>query len=454
MARIVIVGGGGYVGMTYAAAFADLGHDVVGVDVDATKIDALRARIAPIHEPGIEDLLRRGLDSGHLRFETDYASVSDAEFVFICVGTPSDEYGRAEMKYITAAAREIALHAQGHTIVVNKSTMPVGSVELIAEILNEHASHAVSFDVVSNPEFLREGCALHDVFHPDRIVLGTHDALAAAHVGALYEPLGSPIVVTDPRSAEMIKYASNAFLATKISFINEVATICEGLGADICAVARGMGLDERIGPRFLQAGVGFGGSCFPKDVRALAAMADDAGGDASLLRAVLDINVSMQVRAVDKLATRLGGVQGKTIAVLGLAFKPNTDDLRESPALAVIEQLLASGATVRATDPVAVPRATGLVPDAHLVDDPYAAVTGADAMILMTDWAEYRDLDLDHLANAMRGRLVVDGRNVLDPTSVRDAGLLYEGIGRPATWPAVRIVVEREQSEVITLAAD
>jgi UDPglucose 6-dehydrogenase len=438
--KIAVVGGAGYVGLAYAVAFAALGHDVVGLDQDADRIWALRAGVAPIFEPGLEELLRRGLESGRLRFTTDYAqAIADAEFAFICVGTPTDSAGRAETKHIMAAARGIAEHGRDHTIVVNKSTMPIGSVEYVAGILAEHARPGATFTVVSNPEFLREGAAIHDIFHPDRIVLGGNDAAAVARVSALYAPLGAPVVVTTPRSAEMIKYASNAFLATKISFVNEVATICEGLGADVVEVAHGMGLDARIGPRHLGAGAGFGGSCFPKDVRALATMARDAGLNVTMLGAVLDVNAAMVVRLVDKLAARLGGLAGKRIAVLGLAFKPDTDDVREAPALAVIGRLLTAGATVRATDPVATRNAAAVLSGVEFAPDAYAAATGADAVVLMTEWSAYRTLNLDRLANAMRGTLVLDGRNALDPLVVANAGLAFEGIGRGALQPITPI---------------
>lgn len=434
--NIAVIGGAGYVGLTYAAAFAELGHNVVGLDLDAERIGALRRGVTPIFEPGLDELLHRGLEGGRLRFTTEYAdAVPEADFVFVCVGTPADAGGRAETSYIMSAARGVAQHSRGHTIVVNKSTMPIGSVERVSEILAEHAAHGVSFAVVSNPEFLREGSAIHDVLHPDRVVLGGADLDAVARVAALYRPLGAPIVVTSSRSAEMIKYASNAFLATKISFINEVATICEGLNADVIEVARGMGLDGRIGPRHLAPGVGFGGSCFPKDVRALAAMARDAGLPVTMLDAVLDVNASMGARVVAKLAARLGGLEGKRIAVLGLAFKPETDDVREAPAIDVIGRLEAAGASVRATDPVATRTAAAVLPNLECVPDAYAAATGADAVVLMTEWEVYRTLNLDRMANAMRGRFVLDGRNALDPTAVAAAGLAYEGMGR-ATTPA------------------
>jgi len=453
MARITVIGGVGYVGLSYAAAFADLGHDVVGLDVDADKVAALTAGRSPIYEPGLEELLRRGQSSGRLRFTVDYGdAVPDAEFVFICVGTPSDGAERADMRFVASAARLVGQHGSGHTVVVNKSTMPVGSVDLVAQILAEYARDGVSFAVVSNPEFLREGSAIHDIVHPERVVLGASDPVAAELVAELYAPLGARLVITDPRSAEMIKYASNAFLAAKISFINEVATICEALGADVTEVARGVGMDERIGPGFLRAGVGFGGSCFPKDVRALAAMARDAGMDTNLLTAVLNINQAMRSRIVDKLAVHLGRWTDRTIGVLGLAFKPDTDDIREAPALDIVRMLLATGAKVQATDPVAMPRVAAVCPELVLADDAYAVATGADAVLLLTEWDEYLTLDLGHLANAMRGRLLLDGRNALDPAAVVEAGLTYEGVGRSSQ--AVQSVVAGQQRTPEAIAAD
>lgn len=457
MERIAVIGAG-YVGLAYSAALAELGHDVVGLDVDPVKVREISNGCSPIFEPDLEDLLRRGLESGRLRFTTDpILALPQADFVFVCVGTPSDPMGRAEMGFVTAAACTIAQYGRGHTIVVNKSTMPIGSVHAVADILTRHAAPGASFSVVSNPEFLREGSAVRDIFQPDRIVLGAEEFVAAERVAALYARLEAPVLITDPRSAEMIKYASNAFLATKISFINEVAMICERLGADVTMVARGMGMDERIGPRFLQAGPGFGGSCFPKDVRALAAMAQDAGLATDMLSAVATINVAARTQVISKLMADLGCVEGRTIGVLGLAFKPDTDDIRESPALDVIRQLLAAGARVRATDPAAMRHVSTLLPDVELADDPYDAATGADAVVLMTEWDAYQTLDLDHLANAMRGRLLVDARNALNPGAAVEAGLSYEGFGRAAgrvddSRPVVtRVIVDQA---ALALAAD
>lgn len=433
MASVAVIGGAGYVGVAYSALLADLGHDVDSVDTDPVRIGLLCQGTAPNHEPGLQTVLERVLGAGRLRFTTDHArAVSGAEFVFICVGTPSTPSGAADTSAIAESARTIARFASGHTIVVNKSTMPVGSASFVADILAEHATKDATFSVVSNPEFLREGSAIQDIYHPDRIVLGADDADAAAAVGRLYQALDAPMVITHPRSAEMIKYASNAFLANKISFINEVATICEKLGADVTAVVHGMSLDARINPHFLRPGIGFGGSCFPKDVRALATMARENGCDPTLLDAVLEINQKMRARAIDKICSRLGTLDGKTIGVLGLAFKPDTDDTREAPAIALIGELLQAGATVRATDPVATRHVAQKFPDVFLARDAYGAAMGADAIVLVTEWNAYRTLDLDRIANAMRGRLVVDGRNAFDPAAIAAAGLIYEGIGRGA----------------------
>lgn len=434
MATISIIGGAGYVGLAYSALLADLGHTVVSIDRDPFRIASLQQGNAPNHEPGLQPILDRVVQAGRLTFTTDGAdAIRDSTFVFICVGTPGTPGGAADTTAIVEAARTIARHGSGHTIVVNKSTMPVGSVAFVADILSEHAAGDATFSVVSNPEFLREGSAISDIYHPDRIVLGSDDPVAAAAVGELYAPLQAPQLFTHPRSAEMIKYASNAFLASKISFINEIATICEHLGADITAVVTGMGLDERIAPHFLRPGIGFGGSCFPKDVRALARLAQDHGCDPTLLTTALKINESMLERVMAKIRAAIGPLSGARIGVLGLAFKPDTDDIRESPAITLIHRLRDAGANVRATDPVARRNATPLLPQVHLAPDAYGAAMGADAVVLATDWDEYKILDMDRLANAMHGTFFLDGRNAVNPDAVTRAGLVYEGIGRSDT---------------------
>ena len=440
MTPICVVGGGGYVGLGYAVALAELGHHVVGLDIDAVRVARLNQGESPIYEAGLPEMLRRNLDAGRLRFTTDYAeAVPGSDVVFLCTGTPSLSDGEADLRQVRSAAASIGAHLQPgtSTVIVNKSTMPVGTAELVAAIVAEHAPAGAEFAVVSNPEFLREGRVLHDILHPDRVVLGADDDKAIAAVSDLYEPLGAPILKTDHRSAELIKYAANAFLATKISFINDIARLCERMGADVTVVAAGIGADERIGPRFLHAGIGFGGSCFPKDVGALTRMAEGAGLHPGLLRAVLEINRDAGRRFVARADELLGGLDGCQIGVWGLAFKEGTDDLRDSPAVSVIEMLIERGASVRAHDPAALANAASRLPDITLCDDPYAVANGADAIALCTPWPEYKEIDLARLKSAMRGDLLLDGRNMLDPARVEAAGLRYEGIGRSSRKPSL-----------------
>lgn len=426
----ITVVGTGYVGLTTGAAFADMGNRVVCVDVDQAKIASLNQGALPIHEPGLREVVTRSMAADRLAFTTSYAEgLRRAEFVFIAVGTPDDGSGGADLTQVRTAAHDIAVHMHRPITVVNKSTVPIGTGDLVTRIIDEHRRGATRFTVVSNPEFLREGSALRDCMSPDRVVLGG-PRKAAERVAHLYRPLGCPIIITDLRTAEMIKYASNAFLATRISFINEIAAVCERVGADVTEVARGMGLDQRIGPRFLDAGLGFGGSCFPKDVRALMRMATDAGQHPQLLRAVMEINQDRRRWAVDQVVSHLGTLEGAHIAVLGVAFKPDTDDVREAPALGIIHLLRAGGAHVTAYDPAAAGSARRAMPDLYLRADPYAAAEGADAVILVTEWAEFRFLDLDRLLRGMRGRLFVDGRNVYDPDEMRRCGFTYVGVSR------------------------
>lgn len=433
MAQICIVGGGGYVGLGYAVALAEMGHEVVGLDIDADRVEQLNAGDSPIFETGLPEMLRRNLRAGRLRFTTDYASaVPASDIVFLCTGTPSLSDGEADLRQVRAAALAIGEHLQpgARTLIVNKSTMPVGAAELVAGIISEHAAPGATFAVISNPEFLREGRVLHDIMQPDRIVLGGDDDAALSTVAALYEPFGAPILRTDHRSAELIKYAANAFLATKISFINDIARLCERLGADVTVVAQGMGADERIGARFLHAGIGFGGSCFPKDVGALTRMAEGAGLNPGLLRAVQGINHEAQRRFVTRSAELLNGLDGRTVCIWGLAFKEDTDDLRESPSVAVAEMLLERGAIVHAHDPIALTNAAKRLPQARLYADRYDAARGVDAVLLCTPWGIYRETDFSRLAGEMHGDLILDGRNFLDADAVRAAGLRYEGIGK------------------------
>jgi UDPglucose 6-dehydrogenase len=433
MTRICVVGGGGYVGLGYAVALSELGHQVVGLDIDENRVALLNQGESPIYEVELPEMLRRNLLAGRLRFTTEYAeAVPESEVVFLCTGTPSLSDGEADLRQVRSAATSIGsyLHPGRFTIIVNKSTMPVGTAELVSGIVGEQAAEGAEFAVISNPEFLREGQVLHDILHPDRVVLGGDNDVALTAVAAIYEPLGAPILRTDHRSAELIKYAANAFLATKISFINDIARLCERLGADVTVVAEGIGADERIGPRFLRAGIGFGGSCFPKDVGALTRMAEGAGLHPGLLRSVLEINREAQRRFVTRAGDLLGGLDGRTIAVWGIAFKEGTDDLRESPAVAVIEMLLERGAAVRAHDPAALEHAAARLPSITLCENPYIAASNADAVMLCTPWPEYAGVDLRRLKEAMAGDLVLDGRNMLDAVAIAAAGLRYEGIGR------------------------
>ena len=431
MAKIAVIGTG-YVGLCTAVTFAHLGNLVIGLDIDAGKIARLAAGECPIFEPGLHTLLVEQIAEGRLTFTTDYReAIHDADYAFICVNTPAAPDGSADMRFVQAAARAIAVElTPGHrTIVVDKSTMPVGSGDMVYRILAEHASVGARFAVVSNPEFLREGAAVHDMLHPDRVVLGSDDRATAETVATLYRSFDTPLLITDLRTAEMIKYASNAFLATRISFMNEVARVCEGMGADVRDVAAGMGLDKRIGPHFLNAGIGFGGSCFPKDVMALASMAREVGAEPQLLDAVLEINRESRYTVIHKLERILGSLCGAKIAVWGLTFKPNTDDLREAPSVDIIRELRRQGAIVRAYDPVAMDAARALLPGVTMCANPFTAARGADAVILVTEWAGFKGVDLARIRRIMRRPVLMDGRNIYDPQSLRALGFTYEGIG-------------------------
>ncbi len=421
--------GTGYVGLVTGACLAELGHDVCCLDIDADKIAALRAGRVPFYEPGLAELVARMQAAGRIRFTTSYAeAVPAAEFVFIAVNTPAGAEGQADLMAVRSAVRALAPLLRPGAVIVNKSTVPIGTGDLVAWLVARYTR--VPFSVVSNPEFLREGSALEDFRHPDRVVFGARDRAAAERVAALYGQLTCPVIITDIRTAEMIKYASNAFLATRISFINEIAAICERLGADVTEVARGMGYDRRIGHHFLQAGIGWGGSCFPKDVRALIHMAAASGSHPQLLRAVVEINHDQRLRVVQKLQTLLGSLEERVVALWGLAFKPNTDDLRNAPALELAELLRHEGCLLRAYDPVAMERARALLPSVALCGDAYEAATGADAVVLVTEWDEFRHLDLPRLRALMRTPVLIDGRNALDPAAVRACGIVYAGVGR------------------------
>jgi UDPglucose 6-dehydrogenase len=440
------------VGLGTASVFAEFGHSVIGVDVDVAKVDRLRAGECPIFEPGLQELLLRGLQAGRLSFTSEYAdAVPTADFVFICVSTPPAPHGGADMQFVRQAARSIGrcLADDHRTIVVNKSTMPPGSGDLVGALLGEEADPGARFAVVANPEFLREGSAVQDMLEPDRIVLGAADRTAAAAVAGLYPATGAPVVIADLRTAEMIKYAANAFLATRISFMNEVAQICEALGADVRKVATGIGLDKRIGPHFLNAGVGFGGSCFPKDAQALEYIGAVAHCYPRLLRSVLEINRDSRRTFVSKLDRLLGGLDGRTVAVWGLAFKPNTDDLREAPALDIIREMMACGAQVRAYDPEAMDGARRLLPASVVYcGDAYDAAEGADAVALVTEWNEFKGLDLARVRQSLRRPVLVDGRNVYDAHEMAALGFTYRGVGVPVIEPMGDRLEEAGSGEV------
>jgi UDPglucose 6-dehydrogenase len=425
--------GAGYVGLTTAACLAHLGHDVACADVDAEKVRRLSKGEIPILEDGLPALVAEGLEARRLNFVVGAATAAaDAEFVFLCVPTPQGDDGAADVSVVEDVVREIASVLQPGTVVVNKSTMPVGSTRLVERILGEAGAAAVDeVGVASNPEFLREGTAVRDFLHPNRVVIGCEDAAVAVRVSDLYSNVHAPIVVTDPASAEMIKYASNAFLATKISFINAVANLCEAVNADVREVALGMGYDSRIGFEFLHPGPGYGGSCFPKDTAALLHTAGSAGYDFSLLHGVVEVNRRQHERVVTKIRDAAGGaLAGVTIGLWGLTFKANTDDLRDSPALAVAASLIDQGARLRAYDPAAAEEAGRRLPALDVVADPYEACRGARVLAVLTEWDEFRWLDFERVAEAMEQPAVVDARNLLDPLAMRRRGFAYQGVGR------------------------
>ncbi len=430
MKNICVIGTG-YVGLINGTCFADLGNNVVTVDIDENKIETLKQGEMPIYEPGLKEMVERNVKAGRLTFTSSYEEgLKDSEFVFICVGTPEGVDGEADLKYVRSAAETIAKKMDHPLIIINKSTVPVGTGDWVADIVKSAQPKPIEFSVVSCPEFLREGSAVLDFMQTDRTVLGSTNNLAAESVAQLYIPLRKPIVMTDLRTAEMIKYASNAFLATKISFINEMAIICEALGADVMEVASGMGFDKRIGPNFLQAGIGYGGSCFPKDVKALAYMAQTHGMHPQLLTAVMDINSYMRKHVILKLEDLLGDLKGKTIGILGLAFKENTDDMRDSPAITVIEHLIEQGTTVRAYDPVAMDVAKKMLPDVEYMEGPYETADSADAIVLTTPWNEFKHLDMARVRDSMKTAIIIDGKNVYDPEKMKEVGFTYRAVGR------------------------
>jgi len=423
--------GTGYVGLVTGACLADLGHTVLCVDRDSEKIEALSAGRVPIYEEGLEALVRKNLESGDLRFTTDVQeTVSKSKFVFITVDTPPDEVGRADMTHVEQVARSIAGSIDDYKVIINKSTVPIGSTKMVQRIIEESMEEHCEYDVVSNPEFLREGSAVSDFLNPSRIVIGSDSQKAVILLTELYRGLDAPLLVTDPVSAEMIKYASNAFLATKVTYINAIANLCEAVGADVREVAIGMGYDERIGFEFLKPGPGFGGSCFPKDCRALLTISRDHGYDFDLLDGVLKVNQEQHERMVTKVDRMAGGLKGKKVGVLGLAFKANTDDVRESPAVKVTRMLLERGAQVTAFDPRAMDNARRELSGAGFAESAYEVARGADILVLLTEWDEFKWLDYERVRELMARPLIVDARNCLDPGVLRKLGFTYEGIGR------------------------
>ncbi len=444
----VAVLGTGYVGLVQSVCLAELGNDVVGIDIDEAKVKQLNEGTSPIYEPGLEELLVRNLRADRLHFTSDTASgIKDAAIVFIAVGTPSAADGRADLSYVEGAATAIGtavanLKPTELPIVVNKSTVPIGTGNLVERLITQHTNQPCI--VVSNPEFLREGSAVNDFLKPDRVVIGTdHGNGGSDRLKALYAPLNAPILVTDLKTAELIKYASNAFLATEISFINSIAQIADAVGADVTDVAKGMKLDKRIGQHaFLQAGIGYGGSCFPKDVQALIRIAHDAGIHFEILEATEDVNVMQRQLLIAKLLTAVPSLEGKTIGVWGLAFKPKTDDMRDAPSLTIIPELQSHGATVRAFDPVAEIQARRHLTNVQFCDNPYEAAADADALLILTDWNEFREPDFGKLVTCMKQPVIIDGRNMYSPTAMHEQGFTYLSIGRPAAMAAIPIAVE------------
>ena len=431
MENIAVIGAG-YVGLVTSACFADLGNRVCCLDIDTERIINLKKGVLPIYEPGLAEMVNRHLQAKRLRFTTEYEdALKDSEFAFIAVGTPEGVDGEADLQYVRQAATSIAKTMKVPLVIVNKSTVPVGTGDWVADIVRNNQVDSIDFSVVSCPEFLREGNALQDFMNPHRTVLGSLDPEAADRVAQLHLPLRAPIMVTDLRTAEMIKYASNAFLATRISFINEIANICEDLGADVKEVAIGMGYDPRIGPAFLDAGIGYGGSCFPKDVKALAHMASVQGKHPQLLQSVMDINTDARLKVLDRLQETLGSdLTGKTIGLLGLAFKPNTDDMRDAPSMHIASTLMQAGAKVHAYDPAAMTGAQRLMPEIHYFEDSYTLASGCDALVVVTEWNEFKQLDLSRLLDAMSGTVLIDGRNIYSAVEMREYGFIYRGIGR------------------------
>ncbi len=433
----ICVIGTGYVGLVTGTCFSEFGNDVVCLDVDRMKIEALRRGEIPIYEPGLDDLVAKNVKEGRLTFSTDLqTAVEQSLVIFVAVGTPPNEDGSADLQQVEAVAKEVATHLNGYKVVVTKSTVPVGSGKRIRRIIEANLKNPTNFGVASNPEFLREGSALEDFMRPNRVVIGAESSEAVAILKELYSPLyliETPFVITNIETAELTKYAANAFLATKVSFINEMANFCELVGADVHDVARGMGLDKRIGKKFLHAGPGFGGSCFPKDTRALLQVGQDNDFNFQVVRACLDVNKRQSKVMLTKIESTVGQLDGKTVGLLGLSFKPNTDDMREAPAIAIVNELFSKGARVRAFDPAAMENAKELWPDLVCCKDTYEVAEGCDVLILVTEWNQFRSLDLERIRGLMNLPTIIDLRNVYDPQKMRTQGFSYTGVGRPFT---------------------
>ena len=422
--------GSGYVGLVSAACFADLGHEVFCVDKDNVKIESLKKGIIPFYEPGLGELVKKNVKQGHLKFTKDLKeALIPSNIIFITVGTPSLHDRRADLSQVKAVAFQIGQVMDGYKVIVNKSTVPVGTADLVTKIIRENQAEEIPFDVVSNPEFLREGNAIYDFMNPDRVVIGTSSEKAKAIMEKLYSSFPN-VIFTDVRSAEMIKYASNAFLATKVSFINEVANLCEKVGADVNEVAKGMGSDKRIGPSFLNAGMGFGGSCFPKDIKALTQIARENECEMKIVSAVIEVNQEQKLRPIQKIKDILGDIRGKTIGILGLSFKPDTDDIRDAASIDIIRALLAEGADVKATDPVATSNMKKMFPKLMYFEDVYETGKDCDALILVTEWDEYKKIDFKKVKDLMKKPIIVDGRNLFNREELEKLGFHYKGIGR------------------------
>jgi UDPglucose 6-dehydrogenase len=432
----IAVVGTGYVGLVTGVCLSDIGHDVTCVDIDEEKVKRMKQGISPIYEPGLEELMKKNIAAGRLHFTTNHAEAfADAKVIYIAVGTPMREDGRADLQYVEQVAKDIGENIQQDVIVVTKSTVPVGTNERVRDIVREYSQGKFRVDVVSNPEFLREGSAVYDTFHGDRIVIGADNEEAAKVIEEINKPFGIPIFKTDIRSAEMIKYASNAFLATKISFINEIANLCEKLGANVVDVAKGMGMDDRIGSKFLQAGIGFGGSCFPKDTNALVQIASFVEHEFHLLKSVIQVNNEQQRLLVKKAKERFGSLKGKRVALLGLAFKPNTDDMREAASIVLSKELIEEGAEVVGYDPIAIPNAKRVMPqEVQFTDSIQAALEGADLAFIVTEWEEIKKLPISEYVKWMKQPYIFDGRNCYDLQEVKQYSVEYHSVGRPVHY--------------------